>query len=345
MKRSLIFLLAGSLLLAPSVLASEFDAAQTASREGRWKDALVLWQAASDKYPADAEVAAQVGFAELNTGRLPDAKRTLTRAARLSPSNLLAQSGLVQVAIREHRFDDAVNIASRAARAHPDSADAYRSLGDAQKAASRRSDAEDSYRRATVLGPDDWQNHASLADAVLMRNKADEAVKEYRQAVRLNPNDGALREALGRAAMQGDLYGEAAKCYVDAIDFARKPAPDWERIDRLTLLAIDALGRAAVALRDGDQARQDVFDANTRALTVADALLELPIVADSDPRANPAMAQRATAYALLSQAAAADLAALRKSTGSDAADAAVYREQARRAVVAARAAGLKPVAL
>lgn len=341
MKRRLILLVVGGLLMSSVALASEFDAAELASREGRWKDALALWHAASDAHPSDADVTAQVGFAELNTGRLPDAKRSFARAARLSPASLLAQQGLVQVAIQEHRFDDAVLIATRAARANPDSADAYRSLGDAQKAASRRSDAEEAYRRATVLGPSDWRNHASLADAVFMRGKAEEAVKEYHQAVRLSPADSALRESLGRAAMQGALYGEAAKCYVDAIDLARKPVPDWERTDKLTLAAIDALSRAAAALRDGDQTRQDVFDANTRTIAVTDALMEMPVISGADPRTAPAMAQRATAYALLGQAAAADLAALRKTSGSDAADAAVYREQARRAVVSARAAGLK----
>ena len=341
MKRTLILLVAGGLLVASTALASEFDAAELASREGRWKDALVLWNAASDKYPSDAEVTAQVGFGELNTGQLPDAKRTFARAARLSPANLLAQAGLVQVAIQEGRLDDAVMIARSAAKAHPDSAGAYRSLGDAQKAASRLSDAEEAYRRATVLDPSDWRNHASLADTALMRNKTDPAVKEYRQAIRLNQNDGALREALGRAAQRAGLYGEAAKSFVDAIDMVRKPVPDWERIDKLALAAIDALGRAAAALRDGEQTRQDVFDANTKALAVTDALMELPILSDADPRTSPAMAQRATAYSLLGQAAAADLAAMRKTSGSDAADAAVYREQARRAIVAARAAGLK----
>lgn len=317
------------------------ESAQQASQAGRWSEAVSLWQSASDRYPGDADVTAELGYAEVSVGRVPDAKRDLNRALRLSPLNLRAQTGLVAVAIAERRFDDAVVAATKGVRSHPDSADAYRSLGDAQKSSSHRSEAEDAYRRAVALGSGDWRNHAALADAVLMRNKADEAVKEYRQATRLSPENAALREALGRASMADAQYGAAARSYVDAMDIVQKTNPDWDKLDSLALAAIDALSRAAAALRDGNESREAVFDANTRAEQVTDTISNLPPLAQTS--GGPAMSQRATAYGLIGQAAASDLAALRKSTGSEAADAAVFREQARRAIVAARAASAKPI--
>lgn len=316
------------------------ESATQASQAGKWGEALPLWQKASDRYPSDAGVTAELGYAEVSSGHLADAKRDLNRALRLDPLNLRAQTGLVAVAVAERRFDDAVVAGTKAVRSHPDSAEAFRSLGDAQKSSSHRSDAEDAYRRAVALGPDDWHNHAALADAMLMRNKAEESVKEYRQAVRLNSEDASLREALGRASMAAMQYGAAARSYIDAIDVIRKGSLVWERVDTLTLAAVDALSRAAAALRDGNESREAVFDANTRAEAVTDALLDIPAVAQG---VDPAMTQRAAAYGLIGQAAASDLAALKKTSGSEAADAAVFREQARRAIVAARAASVKPL--
>jgi tetratricopeptide (TPR) repeat protein len=316
------------------------EAAAKATQDGKWREATSLWQTASNRYPGDADVTAELGFAEVNAGRVPDAKRDLNRALRLAPLNLRAQTSMVAVAIAERRFDDAVVAATKAVRTHPDSPDAYRCLGDAQKSASHRSEAEDAYRHAVALGPDDWRNHATLGDAILMRNKADEAIKEYRQAVRLNPEDEPLREALGRASMAGSQYAAAARSYIDAMDIVRKSDIAWDKMDTLALSVIDALSRAAAALRDGNESRETVFDANTRAEAVTDALLDLPAIAQSE--SDAAMTQRAAAYGLIGQAAASDLAALRKTTGSEAADAAVFREQARRAIVAARAASAKP---
>jgi hypothetical protein len=61
-------------------------------------------------------------------------------------------------------------------------------------------------------------------------------------------------------------------------------------------------------------------------------------VSDADPLMDPPTSQRAFAYSLLAQAAAADLSALTEAQPHPSAEAVIYREQARRAIVSARSA-------
>lgn len=323
-------------------LAQRREQALRATRERRWTDALSLWRALDAERASDPDVSAELGWALLETGQTSEARRQLQRATHLDPMNLRARAGLVLLAIRSHRLDEAVDLATETARARPESADAFRVLGDAQKAAARRSEAEDAYRRAVTLDPGDARAQAGLASVLLIRGKVDEAVKAYREAARLDPSNADYHEGLGRAAMLGGRYGDAALAFATAMDVVRQPAPDWARLDTLTLVALDALSRAASSVHSGGEPRQSIFEANTRILAVTDSLAALPEIEHADPASNPAMAQRSLAYGLMGQAAASDLAALRKDAVADAADAFVLREQARRAVVSARAGAASP---
>jgi tetratricopeptide (TPR) repeat protein len=311
-----------------------------ATREQRWKDALAQWQALAIDKPDDPSAISELGWALMQNGQERDARRQFQRALHLEPNIVRASAGLVALAIRAKTPEEAVRLATDTVRARPESAEAFRTLGDAQKAAARRSEAEDAYRRAVALDPNDAQNHAGLAGVLFVRNKSDEAVKEYRLAIRLAPENADYQEGLGRAAMLGGLNGEAALAFATAMDLARQPNPDWARLDNLALLALDALNRASSAVHNGSEARQDIYDANTRILSVTDALSALPVIEKADPTTDPAMSQRALAYGLMGQAAASDLAALKKNDTTGAADAFVFREQARRALMAARAAAV-----
>lgn len=313
------------------------DAARAATSAGRWPEALTLWKAAADARPDDPAAAAELGWAQMETGQTADARRAFNRVLRLDRANVRARAGLVALALRALDTGEALRVAREAVKQAPKSGDAWRILGDAERAASHRSEAEDAYRRAVEMDPNNAANHAGLAEALLTRNKTGDALREYRAAVRLNPDSVAYQDGLARAAMAAGSYGEAALADATAMEMALKHPPDWARMDALAQSAMDALGRASTALRDGSESREVVSEANTKVLQVTDAIAALPAIEKADITADPAMAQRALAYDLMGQAAASDLAALRHGTVSDASDAFVFREQARRALVAARA--------
>lgn len=341
-----LFALAAAAVAAPAdgpatpkpTLAERREQAALATRERRWDDALRLWRAMDEERPGDPDVSAELGWALLETGDTADARRRFLRATHLDTMNVRARSGLVAIALRAHKTDEAVRLAEETARAKPDSAEAFRALADAQRAAAHRAEAETAYRRAVALDPADAAAQAGLGATLTTRGKLDEAVKAYRAAVRLEPGNADYQEGLGRAALQAGLSGEAALAFATAMDIVRAPAPDWPRLDGLALVTLDALNRASSAVHHADEPRESLFHANTRLLAVSDALLDLPELEDADPTAAPAMAQRALGFGLMGQAAAGDLAALRKGSASDAADAFVLRDQARRAFMAARAA-------
>jgi len=325
---------------APTIVVSPEEAARAASRAGRWADALILWKTLSDARPNDPNVTAEFGWAQMEAGDADDARRTFNRALRLDPANARAVAGRVALAIRALNPAEAVRIAEGAVKTSPDSAAAWRTLGDARRAASLRSEAEDAYRRAVQLDPNDAASHAGLAAALLTRNKASEALREYRAAARLEQGAGTYDEGMARAAMAAGQYGAAALGYARAMERSLASGhADWQSLDALAQSAMDALGRASTGLRDGSASREDVTEANTTILRVTDAIAALPEIENADITTNPAMAQRALAYDLMGQAAASDLAALRKGTTSEASDAFVFREQARRALISARAAG------
>lgn len=327
-----------------SVAAPPPDAAtaRAATDEGRWNQALVLWKAVSDAHPDDPTAAAELGWAQMETGQTPDAKRAFNRVLRLDPGNVRAQAGLVKLAILALNPDEALRLARDAVKQAPGSAAAWRMLGDAQRAASHRSEAEDAYRQAVTLDPNNAEGHAGLGETLLTRNKNAEAFREFRTAVRLAPTNAAYQDGLARAAFAAGEYGAAALADATAMEIALKPTPDWPRLDNLAQNAMDALGRASAALRNGSESRETVSDANTKILAVTDAIAALPAIENADIATHPAMAQRALAYDLMGQAAASDLAALRNGSVSESSDAFVFREQARRALVSARAAVAAP---
>lgn len=345
MKPHLPYLVALSLALAAPAaaqtnggLSAETAAARAASHEGRWTAALTLWKTLSDAHPDDAAVAAEYGWAQMQNGQTADARRTFNRVLRLDPANVRAEEGRVTMAIRALDPQEALRIARAAVKASPKSAAAYRILGDAQRASSNRAEAETAYRRAVALDPDSAANHAGLGETLLSRNNATEALREFRAATRLEPANGAYQDGLARAAMAAGAYGESALADANAMSLALKPTPDWTRLDTLALNALDALGRASTALRTGSESRETFSQANTKILEISDAVAALPVIEKADVTTDPAMAQRAMAYDLMGQAAASDLVALRNGTVSEASDAFVFREQARRAFVTARAA-------
>lgn len=327
---------------APAAIERE-EAAHAAARDGRWAEALAAWRDVSASRPNDPAVSAELGWALMETGDVADARRRFQRALNLEPTNARARAGLVELAIRARRPDEAVRIAQEAVRARPESAEAFLALGDANKAASRRAESEDAYRRAVALEPANPRAHAGLASVLLIRNKSEEALKEYRAAVQGEPNNITYREGLARAAMQDGRYGEAASAFTSAMDIARREKPDWPRLDSLALSLLDALGRASSAVSRGSETRQEVWEANQKALEVADSLGALPVLEEADPTTDPAMAQRSLAFGLIGQAAAADMASLRSEAYS-AAESFVLREQARRALMSARSSNLAPTA-
>ncbi|NMC83036.1 MAG: tetratricopeptide repeat protein [Armatimonadetes bacterium] len=338
LKPFLAALSAAVIVSVSSAMQPDSQDAQIATREGRWKDALVLWEKLGNLHPNDADVVAETGWAELQTGDISSASRSFSRALRLSPDHERALLGRSALAQKQYRFDEGVKWAVQATKAHKNSADAFRALGDAQMAATRRPDAETAYRTAVTLDPSDARNHAALAESLRARGKVADALGSYRMAVKLDSDSAALREGLGRVAMAAGLYGESASAFADAIDRLRRSNPDWKRVDQLTLNLIENLSKAASGFAKGSQTERDLRGANNRTLKLADTLALLPEFQDADPVLNPVVGQRAQAWDLLGQACSAELAGL-EGDRDQSADAVVFREQARRAILAAQAGG------
>jgi tetratricopeptide (TPR) repeat protein len=150
----------------------------------------------------------QLGNAQLEAGRLPEAESTLRRAASVSPDNPLAWGTLGWVLWLEDNGAEARSDLEKAISLDPELPELHNNLASVEWGLGDQAAAEQQYREALRIQPGIAEWRANLARVLATRGAIAETRFQFEWAVRLKPDFAEARLDYGRLLSdQGDLNG------------------------------------------------------------------------------------------------------------------------------------------
>jgi tetratricopeptide (TPR) repeat protein len=198
-----------------------------------------------------ADVLYALGRVHIVTGNDVEARKYLTRANELMPTNHDIMRNLMRLDRKEGRFPESVARVGAAVDADPESAKLYTLSGIVAQMDGRPDDAEKAFQKAIDIDPTDAAGYEQLARLYAKTGRLNEAVSTYEAAIKARPEDPNLHYFLGTLYSFGGARDKAIERYEDAVkfgpdlaypknDLAYLYAESGENLDRALDLAQDA---------------------------------------------------------------------------------------------------------
>lgn len=196
---------------------SDFSRALALHRQGRFAEAIPLYEAFLRTNRRHVGAANLLGVALLQNGRLMEAAAAIQKALRLDPKQASAHYNLGTVLQQLGRHEEAVSHFSAAIALRPEDAQSHNNLGAALKALGRLEEAAAAYRKAAAIQPGFAEAHANLAAALCGLERYEEAVQAGQRALGLNPNLAEVCVTIGNALHEMGKKKEALQFYDRAL--------------------------------------------------------------------------------------------------------------------------------
>ena len=215
MSGGLLALLLSLQLLAQTALPQLFDQALAASRDGRFGDALPLWNQVLELAPGDAAAWSNRGNVQLALGDPEAAIADQSRAIALEPDSAdpHLNRGTAEEALRRWEAAEADYrwILERPAAAGADDVrpSALYNLGNVQGSRGDWAAARESFAAAVVARPGFAMARSSAALAAFQLGELDEAERELRNLIRRYPLFADARAGLTALLWRRGASGEA----------------------------------------------------------------------------------------------------------------------------------------
>jgi tetratricopeptide (TPR) repeat protein len=242
--------------LRPGDELASFYAGLVLLRQGRWQDAVTLFQQMVARRAVSAAVYHNLSYALERLGRYDEASDVLGQAMRVGandPRTLLASGVLAlrrgdiieaDVLIAEaashwdrrpkpaawyhyaaltaalsNDIDRAISVLSDGVAAHPHSAVLLNNLGVALERRGRLADASMAFERGALEDATLPQLHKNLGDSYYRSGRYDDALESYLRAVKHRPNLGAdVYLKLGNLRYRRQEREEANRCWKRALE-------------------------------------------------------------------------------------------------------------------------------
>jgi tetratricopeptide (TPR) repeat protein len=166
----------------------DFAQAGALLQQGRFAEAIPVYQAVLQREPKHIGAANLLGIAFMQLGKLEEAASAIRAGLRADPAQADAHFNLAAVLQGLRRFDEAVHHLREAISLRPGDAQAYNNLGVALKSADRLQEAAEAYEQAIALRPDYAEARSNLAAVLYLLGRYRDAIEQGNKALALNPN-------------------------------------------------------------------------------------------------------------------------------------------------------------
>lgn len=197
--------------------ALEFSKATALLQQGRFAEAIPVYEAILRREPRNIGAANLLGIALMQAGRLEEAAAAIRNALRAGPNQPDAHYNLAVVLQTLGRPDEAIVHLQNVIALKPDDPQARNNLGVALKSIGRFEEAADAYGKATALKPDYAEAHANLAAVLFSLKRFKESIRHGEQAVALNPKLAEAHLSLGNSLRADERIDEALQAFERAI--------------------------------------------------------------------------------------------------------------------------------
>lgn len=212
----------------PTSLASAFERALVASREGRFGDALPLWDQVLERAPSDAAAWSNRGNVRLALGQAEGAIADQERAMALDPESVdpHLNRGVAEEALA--RWDAAAADYHWILEREPEDASALYNLGNVEGSRHDWVAARRCFEAAALARPGFALARSSAALAAYQLGDLEEAEAELRRLIRRYPLFADARAALTALLWQRGARGEAESHWAAASGLdPRYRQADW----------------------------------------------------------------------------------------------------------------------
>jgi len=187
-------------------------------KNGRFEEALEVWQQLVDLEPDNSAAKISMGNAYFKMGKDDVAIRILEDVIETDPGAMRALHSLVTIHIERGRAREALEVAERAVRSDPNDGWSYYDRGMALELLGRYVEAADSYRRALELAPDLAEAHANIAQIYATSGRPGQALDHARRAVDLAGEQPQMLYILGMALGANGEEQQALEIYYRVIE-------------------------------------------------------------------------------------------------------------------------------
>ena len=185
---------------------TQFQLAQSFHRQGRWRDAAVLYDDILAVQPGYADAWHMRGLLDTQAGEHAQAVMRISKAISLNVTDpaYFNNRGLALQA--QQRFDEALADFQQAIALDPKLAQAHCNMGNALQELHRHEEALSCFDRALALQPDNANTYFNRGNLYAAMLNIPKACENYDQVLALNPNDVDVKFSKGNALLLAGEY-------------------------------------------------------------------------------------------------------------------------------------------
>ncbi len=158
-----------------------------------------------------------LAFCYIETGELPDARRTLDRVAAVGIADDFVFVKLGDLYIRENRLDEAIKQYEEALEINPDNSNAYNGWGYILLMKGQEEDADLKFSKALELNPNHERAHFNLMKLKFAQGAHQETLEQIDKLVSLEPQSAEIYRESGNICVRLGKYEKAIELYEECI--------------------------------------------------------------------------------------------------------------------------------
>jgi Flp pilus assembly protein TadD/mono/diheme cytochrome c family protein len=179
-----------------------YDLASALAGQGRYPEAITIYQQVLALHPGDERALTSLGAAQESSGNWQPAQKTYIQAITLNPKSCDARFNLAQLDLKHNQASEAEQQFRTMLKQCPTDAGMHSGLGVALAKEEQFEAAQVEFHQALATNPNDFTALYNLGDMALQTNQLQQAVEYLESAAKQRPDDVDAHEQLASAYAQ-----------------------------------------------------------------------------------------------------------------------------------------------